>query len=317
MVDLVGNRKYFFMLSILLVLAGIVAFIINGIQLDIQFQGGTIINIQMDNDSFDTAEIESSVSNALNKKVSAQKSTTYNVNDPENMIDMLVLKVSSEETLTGDELNKVYEILRTDFGANEDAEADVQSVAPFIGKELLSKGIQAALIASVLIIIYVWWRFSIMSGLAAAITAVIALFHDVAIMFAVYPIFNIPINESFIAAVLTILGYSLNDTIIVYDRIRENSKLYRKTPLPEIVNMSIIQTLSRTINTLVTTLICIVTVFIFASVNNISSIKEFSLPLLVGLISGAYSSIFIAGPLWMMWKQSQQRKKVNKKPAKA
>lgn len=317
MIDLVNKRYYLFGLSIILIIAGIIGLAVNGLQLDIQFQGGTIVKIQMNDDKFDPNEIEQVVSDTLGKKVVAQKSKTYNAEDSKNMINLLVLKVSSAETLTGEELNKVYEIVRKDFGAKPNAETDVQSVAPFIGREMLDKGIKAALIASVLIIIYVWWRFSVMSGFAAAIMAIVALLHDAAIMFSVYTIFKIPLNESFIAAVLTILGYSMNDTIIIYDRIRENSRMLKKVPIQELVNKSILQTLSRSINTLLTTLLCIVTVFIFASVNNITSIKEFSLPLIVGLVSGVYSSIFIASPLWMMWKQSQQTKRIKKKAVKA
>jgi preprotein translocase subunit SecF len=147
--------------------------------------------------------------------------------------------------------------------------------------------------------------------------AIIALLHDVLIMCAVYFIFRIPLNDSFVAAVLTVIGYSMNDTIIIYDRIRENSNLLRKVPIGELVNKSVVQTLNRSINTVVTVLICITTLFIFASINNITSVKDFTLPLIVGISSGMYSSIFVASSLFVVWKESQAKKKIAAKAAKS
>jgi preprotein translocase subunit SecF len=179
----------------------------------------------------------------------------------------------------------------------------------------MQNGIRAILIAFVLIILYVWVRFKVMSGLSAGVFAVVGVLHELLVMVSVYLIFQLPLNESFIAAILTVVGYSMNDTIIIYDRIRENSKLLRKVPLPELVNQSIMQTLNRSINTVVTSLIAITTVFIFAKIYGISSIEEFSFPLIIGIATGCYSSIFIASPLYVMFKESQKKSKV--KPVKA
>lgn len=313
MFDIMSKKKYFLACSVVVIIAGIIGFIINGLQLDIQFEGGTIIQVAMPDDNFDAGKIENDLSAALNKKVTAQKLQTYNSQDTNAKVDMLMLKVSKENTLNEEEFNNVVEILRNDFGVKPDAQMDVQNVQPFIGKEMLRKGLQAAFLASILIILYLWLRFSAMSGLSAAVFAVVCLAHDVLIMFSVYTIFRIPINESFVAAILTILGYSINDTIIIYDRIRENSGLLRKIHVNELVNRSILQTLTRSINTVLTTLISIITVYIFATVNNIQSLKEFTLPLIVGIVSGTYSSIFIAGPLWATWTQFKSKKKVSSK----
>ena len=307
--DIMGKRKYFFILSIVLILAGFIGLMVNGLNLDIQFQGGTLIQIQMNDENFEVSKAEAVASEVINKKITGQKLKTFNAEDKDKMIDILMLKVASQDALTGDELDKVIGAIRTEFNV-ESGEIQVQSVQPSIGKEMLGNGLKAAALATLLIVLYVWWRFSVMSGLSAAMMAILALLHDAAIMFAVYTVFNIPLNESFIAAVLTILGYSMNDTIIIYDRIRENSKLMRKATTQELVNTSVIQTLSRSINTTLSTLICIVTVYVFASMNNIQSLREFTLPLIVGLTSGAYSSIFIASPLWMMWKQHKAKKRV-------
>jgi len=316
MIDIVGKRKIFFAISIVVILIGIAGVIINGFQLDIQFQGGTLIKVEMNDENFDPEKIGAAVSSALNKSVSAQKMETYNPGDTSKKINMLMLKVSSSETLTDNEIETVFHLLRNDFGVKADAQNQIQSVQPFIGKEMMQRALLAALIAVVLIIIYVWWRFKVMS-LSAAVIGILALLHDAAVMLSVYAVFKIPLNEAFVAAILTILGYSINDTIIVYDRIRENSRLLRKTPLPELVNKSILQTLKRSINTMLTTLISILVVYIFAAVNNIQSLKEFTFPLIIGMIAGSYSSIFIASPLWMMWRQARSRKTVSAKRAGA
>lgn len=316
MVNLMSKRNYCFALSIIIILAGIVGFLVNGIELDIQFQGGTIMQIVMTDENFDVNKIEREVTELINKAVSAQKLKTYNPENNEDMIDILMLKVSSEDTLSDTEINNIVNMLKENYNVNENSQMDVQSVAPFIGAEMLRNGIKAAIIASILIILYVWWRFRVM-GLAAAITSVLALVHDILVMFAVYTIFRIPVNESFIAAVLTILGYSLNDTIVIYDRIRENTKTMGSRDIENLVNTSVVQTLSRTIYTTISTLICVIVIYVFAAVNNIQSLKEFSFPLIFGLVSGTYSTVFIASPLWMLWRNARMKKVLRKKPSRA
>lgn len=313
MFDFFGKRYYFFSISILVILAGFIGYFYHGgFNLDIQFQGGTILEMQMNDESFSTEKAEKVVMDAIGKKATAQKSQTLN-----KSVNMLTINIASSDTLTGDQLNTVVDALRKEFNMKEGSEMNVQNVQPFIGAEIKRNGILAVIVSSLLIIVYIWWRFKALSGLSAGVTAVIALLHDAAVMLAVYTLFYIPLNESFIAAVLTILGYSMNDTIIIYDRIRENTGILRKAPLSELANKSIMQTLTRSINTSVTSLISIITVYLFALYNNISSIMEFSFPLIVGMVSGVYSSIFIASPLWVMWKNSQARRRTAAKAAKA
>ena len=131
-------------------------------------------------------------------------------------------------------------------------------------------------------------------------------------MFGVYITLKMPLNDIFIATVLTVIGYSINDTVIIYDRIRENSRLMRKSDLSSIVDVSIHQSLSRSINTMVTTLIAVVILLIFSVNNNISSLINFSFSLLIGVITGAYSSIFLAAPVWVLWKERRQRAALQK-----
>ncbi|GAE89109.1 protein translocase subunit SecF [Acetivibrio straminisolvens] len=316
MFDYVGKRKYFFILSSVLLLIGLVALIARqGLNLDVQFRGGTQIEIQMENGDFDANRAENIAKEAIGKSsIHAQKSQTFDTTHDNETISFLVIKSSGK--LTDDERNKVLTALKSELNVKEYGEMIVRDVDPSIGAELLTKGLLAVALSMVLLILYIGIRFNIMSGLVAGFTAVVAVLHDVLMMVAVYAVFNIPVNESFIAAVLTVLGYSVNDTIVIYDRIRENSKASRKESISTLVNSSIAQSMSRTINTTVTTLICVITVFAFAAYNGISSMKEFTFPLIIGLISGTYSSIFIATPLWELLKEKQAERKAAA-PAKA
>ena len=163
-----------------------------------------------------------------------------------------------------------------------------------MGKDLWASAATSVLVAVVLMLIYITIRFELLTG----ISAVLALCHDMIVMLSVYLVFQIPVNTSFIAALLTILGYSINATIVVFDRVRENSKFLKKETFANIVNKSIWQTMARSINTSVTTLIVLVTLYILG----VPSIKEFAFPLIVGVICGCYSSVFIAGQFWVLLK---------------
>ncbi|EPR13960.1 protein translocase subunit SecF [Ruminiclostridium papyrosolvens] len=326
MVNLYAKRYYFFILSALIILSGVVMYLVEGFKLDIEFEGGTIIEMRANDKMFTEAntqdlqtKIADFVTNTINKPAKVQKSTSYDVNGTNTKsFDIITISIGSENTLSNTELTKVEEAVVKEFKLNaKDAVVSEESVEPFIGKEIMNNGLKAVVIAFVLIILYVWYRFKAMSGLSAGVFAVVGVLHDLLIMLSVYVIFQIPLNESFIAAILTVVGYSMNDTVIIYDRIRENNRLLRKVPLPELVNSSIIQTLNRSINTVVTSLIAITTVYIFSRVNGINSMEQFSFPLIIGISAGCYSSIFIASPLYVMWKESQKKKKISGKPAKA
>ncbi len=326
MVNLYAKRYYFFILSAIIILSGVVMYFVEGFKLDIEFEGGTIIEMRANDKMFTEkntqdlqTEIADFVTKTLNKPAKVQKSTSYDVSGTNSKsFDIITISIGSENTLSNTELTKVEEAVVKEFKLNaKNAVVSEESVEPFIGKEIMNNGLKAVVIAFVLIILYVWYRFRAMSGLSAGVFAIVGVLHDLMIMLAVYVIFQIPLNESFIAALLTVVGYSMNDTVIIYDRIRENNRLLRKVPLPELVNSSIIQTLNRSINTVVTSLIAITTVYIFSKVNGINSMEQFSFPLIIGIAAGCYSSIFIASPLYVMWKESQKKRKVSGKPAKA
>ncbi len=318
-INLYSKRYIFFILSALIMISGVIAYFTMGFELDIQFQGGTVIEMRANDDTFTdtnvqeiTSKITELVENTVDKSAMVQKTAAYDV-DSKSSFDVVKISIGSTETLTSDEIVKVEDAVVKELNLKaKDPVVNEESVEPFIGKEISQNGVKAVLIAAVLIILYIWWRFKLVSGLSAGVFGVVGLLHDIGVMITVYLIFRIPVNDSFIAALLTIFGFSMNDTVIIYDRIRENTRLLRKVPFPELVNTSVIQTLNRSINTTITVLMAVITVYVFAKINGIASIEEFSFPMIIGLISGTYSTIFITTPLWVMFKESQKKRKVVK-----
>jgi len=313
--DFFAKRFVFLAISGVLILAGLVGYFVHGgFNLDIQFEGGTQLEIPMQQENFQTADVERYLQGApFNKAVSVQEQRLYNPDDPANEQITLIVKASKSEALTDDQIAELTTYIDENYGIVEGKNINVRNVEPYIGAETLRKGLIAVVLASALILVYVWIRFSVMSGLSAALCATLALLHDALIMLAYYAITNRPINDAFIAAVLTILGYSINDTIVVYDRIRENSRKAKRMAYPELVNSSLNQTLTRSLNTTITTLICVITVFVFAIIFDISSLQEFCLPLIIGMISGVYSTLFIATPMWAMWQMGKQKRAIASK----
>lgn len=305
--DFVKNRKYAFGFSIALFIIFAIMLIVNGITLDISFKGGTRMMIETVGE-VDPNKAGELIEQAINKKVIASITKTYDAASASATIDMLRIDIAGNEPLTPEEEEQVKTIIAQNFPVKLESEKNENvSITPTIGRETLQRGILAVIVSMALILLYVAWRFSTLGGFSAAACAIIALFHDVGVMFGVYIVFKLPLNDIFIATILTVIGYSINDTVVVYDRIRENTVLMKKTDQGDIVNVSIHQSLSRSINTLATTLICIVTLLIYSVSNNISSLRDFSFSLLIGVITGVYSTIFIASPLWLFWKERKQK----------
>lgn len=308
--DFVKNRRIFFTISIVLLLVFLALFIVNGAVMDVTFRGGTRMSIEC-REMVDANMAGVFLEQALNKKVNTSVMETVSGSQGAVRSIMLRIDVASDTPLTPSEEQLVKDTLVNEgFPVILDSpNNEVASIEPSIGRETLSKGLLAVLISSALILVYVAWRFSIMSGISAAACAIIALLHDCAIMLGVYVAFRIPFNDVFIAAILTIIGYSINDTIIIYDRIRENANIMQKSDMATIVNVSIWQTLSRTVNTTLTTLISVVVLYFFASAHNITSLMGFSLSLIVGCVAGTYSSVFIAANLWHWWRSKRIKTK--------
>ncbi|NCA99049.1 MAG: protein translocase subunit SecF [Clostridia bacterium] len=291
------NRRWFFLLSAIFMIAGILVSLIFGIKMDITFKGGSILKYGYEG-TVNLDQAQTVIAAAIQNEVTVQETKSLGDNKT-----FLVVNVAGSTALSPDEQIALKEALVTSFPETTFSLESANLVDPFIGRELLAKGLWAIAIASVLIVAFVWFSFRSMSGPSAGVMGLVALFHDVFVAFFMFVILRIPLNESLVAVVLTILGFSINDTIVVYDRIRENERLYKgKMPLSELVDLSINQSLTRSVNTSLATFGAIGVAYVFAFAYNIDSIKQFALPMMVGLISGTYSTICLAGPLWVMWK---------------
>ncbi|CAK7022535.1 protein translocase subunit SecF [Tissierella sp. P1] len=275
--NIIKNRKIFAICSIAIIIAGILMFFIKGLNYGIDFTGGTLIQINAG--KFIPVDEVREITDEYDKNVSILHGGTEK--------DELIIKSTldlSNDVIT-DIINKFiekYDINKNNFQS--------EKFGPFMGAEIKNKALLSTLIATVLMLGYITWRFEFNFGVAA----IVALAHDILIMLAVYSILRIPVNSSFIAAILTILGYSINDTIVIFDRIRENTKLYPRESVENIINNSIKQSLKRTIYTTLTTLMAVTVLYILG----VEDVKVLTLPLIIGMIAGVYSSLFIAAPLW-------------------
>ena len=282
--SLVKNYKLWFSISIFIILVGIGLFFYRGLNIGIDFVGGTVISIEMGQD-FNKIEVDEILSTYSND------ATSKKVNETQ-------LEIRSKE-FNAENVKNFFNELKDKYSLEDSALLSQNEIGESVGKELTKRSLIAVIIATIFMLIYIVIRFELFFG----ISAIIALLHDVFITLSAYSIFSVPINSPFIAAILTIVGYSINDTIVIFDRIRENKKLHLGKSSEFIANLSLKQTFYRCINISITTLFVILSVYIF-----VPSVREFSFPILVGIISGTYSSLFIATPVWVLL----SRKKIKK-----
>ncbi|WGU97327.1 protein translocase subunit SecF [Paenibacillus dendritiformis] len=291
--NFVHSSKYFFIFSIIITIVGAISLGVLGLNYGVDFSSGTNVDVTL------TKPVEKAQVEQMLDPYQLKKEPTITIGSDRMTIRFTeVLTEQMENQFKGD-------FKKLDAGAS----FEISTVDVEIARELQRNALLAVLIASIGIIIYISirfeWRF--------AISAVVALLHDAFMVISIFSIFRLEVNLPFIIAVLTIIGYSINDTIVIFDRIRENmrfAKVKNIHDLSHLVNDSIYQTLTRSINTVLTVLVAALCLFIFAS----ESIRMFSLAILVGLGFGAYSSIFIASPLWVVLKSKEKSK--SKSPAK-
>lgn len=303
------KRNIFFAFSIGVMLIGVIFNIIYGTRLDIQFTGGAVIKYSYVGE-VNSNDIESLVQKATGDDVSV--TINQNVKNAEGNTDLnnITIQFSGTNALELDKQQAIASALNEQYPDSNFKSVSSSSVNPTMGRSFFIKCLVAIAIAAIGIIIYVAIRFRKIGGTSAGVMAVVALIHDVLMVYFVFIIFRIPLNDSFIAVVLTILGYSVNDTIVVYDRIRENRRLYGvKEGLPKILNLSLNQVFSRSVYTSMMTFIAISTVFVVGMLYNINSIVTFALPMMVGVLFGCYSSLYIAGPLYTMWQMRKTKQK--------
>lgn len=294
---IVEHAKVYWAISIIVILLGAIFLVVNGgFAEDIDFAGGMSMTVDMGEQaaSLDLKDIAATVKEAVPQvgEPIVQRSDG----------NQIVIQTITVENDVRDAIqNKILE----KYSLDASAILSTDNVSATVGGELKAQAVQATAIAALLMLLYITIRFEFKTGVAA----IVALLHDCAIMLSFYAIFRVPINTTFIAAILTIIGYSINNTIVVFDRIRENYKRSKRAPFNETVNRSVGQTLSRSINTTITTLLPVVMLFILG----VSSIRQFTIPLIVGLLAGTYSSILLAAPVWAGLKRVQDNWKRRKK----
>lgn len=285
--DFLGKAKYFVPISLLLVTLSIIILIpgVRGLNMGIDFTGGTEFTIDF-SEPVDTAVLRNTLANIPSGKIDLSKSVIQDVTGENRKVITTQLDVTDNL----DVLNRIESTLNSQFSVSEISR---RSIGQQVSRELAQKGWQAILLALVVILVYVSWRFR----LRYAVGAVAAVLHDVIIALGIFALFQVEFNLPTIAAFLTIVGYSLNDTIVIFDRIRENTKLHKKVSPFDTINISVNQSLSRTLNTSFTTFIPVIILFLFGG----SVLRGFSLALLIGVLVGTYSSMYIANPVLYAW----------------
>ncbi len=273
-----------------------------GVKLDINFSGGTKLAYSYTGD-IDDAEIETTVKEVIDNSFTVSKSTSL-AGDTKTFEITLV----GRESISAETQEELTEKLAEKFGDNEIALYNSNSVSPNIAGTFFAKSLVAVLITAVLVVIYVGIRFRRIGGVSAAVTALLTLIFDVLVTFFVCVIFRLQIDSNYIAVVLTILGYSLNDTIVIYDRVRENERLNPDAEIGVLVNDSINIVKVRNIVTSVTTFIAVITIVVVSELFGLSSLRTFAIPMAFGIVSGGASSLFIAGPMWVIWKRHKAKK---------
>lgn len=295
-IDFLGKRKAIFLFTAAVLVTGTIISAVRGVTLDTQFTGGVILKYTCDK-APDTGAASEAVEAVLNRPVSAQAGEDFVSGQKK-----LVLNLGGNQGITPEEQAEVLRTIQEEEPDQNYQSSETYAVEPYIGARALKNSVIAVILAALFIVVYIRIRFSALSGLSAGVSGVIALMHDVFIVFLVFGVCKIPLNDAFVSVTLTIIGYSINDTIVLYDRIREHMNGHTKEGLVPLVNRSITETLGRSVNTAFTTVLCVAIVLIFAVIYNIESIKVFALPMLVGMVSGCYSSICIASAVWVTWK---------------
>lgn len=291
--DIAGRAKLWFIISLLVILPGIFSMATNGLNFGIDFTGGTILDLKFEQ-PVEISKIRESL-----KPYGLDGSTIQLSGDSSDVAqstDVMIRTIDLEEV----QRKEVMSSIRSEVGNYEVMREE--KVGATIGGELILNAVMALVISWVLIILYIAYRFEFKFGFAA----IVALVHDILIVLAFFSFTQKQVDSSFVAALLTIVGYSINDTIVIFDRIRENLKLHfrRGGNVAELVNRSIYQTLTRSLYTVFTCLFTTFALYFFGG----ETTKDFAFALIVGFISGCYSSIFIAGPLWLTFRNMSRKK---------
>lgn len=297
------HRKIFFGISLGLFAIGLIFNLLFGTELDINFRGGALVEYSYTGE-VQQETVDQAVEDAIGRSV--EVTLTDGIGDGQNS---LTISLAGSDGISLDEQKAIAENLSKSYPDIEFSLMQSSSVPPTMGAKFFAKCLVAVALAAVLLVVYVALRFRKIGGMSAGVMAVIALVHDVLMVYFTFVVFRFPIDDNFIAVVLTILGYSLNDTIVVYDRVRENRRILGpKVGYEELLDTSINQTLTRSINTSVCTFLAVAVVFVVGSIYGLSSVTTFALPMMIGIVTGCYSSVCLAGPLYVMWQNHKLKK---------
>ncbi len=297
--DFVAKRKMFALISVSILVIALIFNVIFGTQMDISFKGGTLMRYSY-TDTLDLDKATKSAQSVLGNDVVVKLEMVNNTD---------VISVSLTDEISTEKQTALDDALVKAFPENKVVQFSSNSLGASMGRLFFVKCLVAVGLAALFLLVYVGLRFKKIGGLSAGAFALLALLHDLLIVYFTFVVFRIPLNDNFVAVMLTILGYSLNDTIVIYDRIRENrQKMNAKTPIGDIVNLSLNQSFVRTRNTSITTALAAATITVVALVLNMDAIISFALPMLVGVISGFYSSVCLSSPLWAWWMERKESK---------
>ena len=304
-IDFVGLRKRFLTFSACLMAAIVLCAVVLGVHLDTEFTGGAMITLSYEN-SFEMSAVQKTASEALGSN-GLTLQTGENVATGEQT---LKISMPGTETVTTDEVQTLLDSLNESCPDNSFAQLSLSNVSAAMGTKFLQKSLVAVVFALVLILAYIAYRFKKIGGLTGGMMAVLALLNDLMVVFGTFVLLRAPLDGNFIAAMLTILGYSINDTVVVYDRIRENRGLLgKKASFEELVNHSVNQSARRTIITTVTTVMALGVMCIVSKLYGLDSIFTFAFPLMMGMLSGVYTSLCVSTSAWVAWSERKNAKK--------
>ena len=304
-VNFVGLRKRFLTFSACLMAAIVLCAVVLGVHLDTEFTGGAMITLSYEN-SFEMSAVQKAASEALGSN-GLTLQTGENVATGEQT---LKISMPGTETVTTDEVQTLLDSLNESCPDNSFAQLSLSNVSAAMGTKFLQKSLVAVVFALVLILAYIAYRFKKIGGLTGGMMAVLALLNDLMVVFGTFVLLRAPLDGNFIAAMLTILGYSINDTVVVYDRIRENRGLLgKKASFEELVNHSVNQSARRTIITTVTTVMALGVMCIVSKLYGLDSIFTFAFPLMMGMLSGVYTSLCVSTSAWVAWSERKNAKK--------
>jgi len=298
-INIIGKKYWYFLISLIVIIPGIISLILFGLNLSVEFTGGSNLTLAFPN-KVSNKELTQVSKIFIQNKIKIQNLTTSG-----NQVFIKSQPVDQSQDLL------ITKDLKKSLGNFE--QQSYETIGPTIGSETLKNAIYALIVASILIVIYITWSFRSVpkptSSLRFGVCAIVALIHDVLVLIGLFSIFGhffgVEIDSLFVTAVLTVIGFSVHDTIVVFDRIRENLRRIGGENFSEVVNDSILQTLDRSLNTSLTVILVLVAMLIFGG----ETIRWFVVALLIGIISGTYSSIFNASPLLVVWQEILQKRK--------